>query len=78
MRTTIDIDGPILDAVKRLQRSQGKSLGRVVSELLAQALATKREDGPPQPFKWIARPMQARVDLADQEALNTAMDESDA
>ncbi|KAB2867691.1 MAG: antitoxin, partial [Burkholderiaceae bacterium] len=38
MRTTIDIDDPILKDLKRLQRREGKSLGRLVSDLLAQAL----------------------------------------
>jgi len=38
MRTTIDIDDPILKEVKRLQAQQGKSLGRLVSDLLAQSL----------------------------------------
>ena len=76
MRTTIDIDDPILKEVKRLQRREGKSLGRLVSELLAQALAGLREApaGAPQ-FRWIAKPMGARVDLGDKHALLDAMDD---
>ena len=31
MRTTIDIDDPILEDLKRLQRRDGKPLGRLVS-----------------------------------------------
>ena len=74
MRTTIDIDDPILKEVKRLQRREGKSLGRLVSDLLAQALAGLREApaGTPQ-FRWIAKPMGARVDLGDKHALLDAM-----
>jgi hypothetical protein len=77
MRTTLDIDDPILKDLKRLQRRQGKSLGRVVSDLLAQALAAQREAtvAPPPAFKWIARSMHARVDLADKSALLDAMDD---
>ena len=77
MRTTIDIDDPILKEVKRLQRREGKSLGRLVSDLLAQALAGLREvpTGPPQ-FRWIAKPMGARVDLSDKHALLDAMDDA--
>lgn len=76
MRTTIDIDAPILKEVKRLQRREGKSLGRLVSDLLAQALASQREAQPVvPPFRWIARPMGARVDLADKHALLDAMDD---
>jgi hypothetical protein len=33
MRTTLDIDDPVLKEIKRLQRREGKSLGRLVSDL---------------------------------------------
>lgn len=71
-RTTIDIDATVLRQVKRLARSAGKSLGRVVSELLAGALAER----PAQTRKlvWRAKPMRARVDLEDKEALHEALD----
>ena len=61
MRTTIDIDAPILRELKRLQKREGKALGRLVSELVALAL-TKRKAPPEErpPFRWIARPMGAR------------------
>jgi hypothetical protein len=77
MRTTIDIDDPILKDLKRLQRREGKSLGRLVSDLLALALATQQRGSQPAApvFKWIARPMHARVDLADKHALLDAMDD---
>jgi len=75
MRTTIDIDDPILKEVKRLQRREGKSLGRLVSELLARALADMRTAPHREaPFRWIAKPMGARVDLGDKHALLDAMD----
>ncbi|MEZ4268630.1 MAG: CopG family transcriptional regulator [Myxococcota bacterium] len=38
MRTTVDIDDPILRAVKSLAAQRGESMGRVVSDLLARAL----------------------------------------
>ena len=76
MRTTLDIDDPILKEVKRLQQREGKSLGRLVSDLLAQSLAagklTATEEVPA--FQWVAKPMRARVDLADRDALLDAMD----
>ena len=77
MRTTIDIDDPILKDLKRLQRREGKSLGRLVSDLLALALATQQRSSQPAApaFKWIARSMHARVDLADKHALLDAMDD---
>jgi len=76
MRTTIDIDDPILKELKRLQRREKKSLGKLVSELLAQSLAEARADSAgPVPFDWIAKPMDARVDLADKHAILDAMDD---
>lgn len=76
MRTTIDIDDPILKDLKRLQRREGKSLGRLVSDLLARALAQLPGEASAQrEFEWIARPMGARVDLADRDAVLDAMDE---
>lgn len=76
MRTTIDIDDPILRDLKRLQQREGKSLGRLVSDLLAQSLANRRKAEPEPPaFQWISRPMGARLDLLDKHALLDAMDE---
>jgi len=76
MRTTLDIDDPILREVKRLQRQQGKSLGRLVSDLLAESLARPRKPAPREPaFHWTSQRMGARLDLADAHALRDAMDE---
>jgi hypothetical protein len=77
MRTTIDIDDPILKDLKRLQRREGKSLGRLVSDLLARSLASARStDSAAAPaFEWHSQPMKAKVDLSDKQALLDAMDE---
>ena len=75
MRTTIDIDDPILKDVKRLQKREGKSLGRLVSDLLAESLARRRRK--PQlekPFAWVHRRMAAKVDLRDKELLHSILD----
>jgi hypothetical protein len=75
MRTTLNIDDPVLKELKRLQGKEGKSLGRLVSDLLAQALGQRRAGQKVQTsFRWISRPMGARVDLADRDALLAAMD----
>jgi hypothetical protein len=74
-RTTIDIDAPLLRDLKRLQKRERKSLGRLVSDLLAQALkpgaahAAARGE-----FTWVSRPMGAKVDLADKEAVRALLD----
>ena len=76
MRTTLDIDDPILADLKRLRKREGKSLGRLVSDLLAQSLAAPHAAvRKPPALKWITQPMGARVDLSDREALLDAMDE---
>ena len=76
MRTTVDIDDLILKEVKALQAKQGKSLGRLISDLLARALHQEHraaKQGQRQPA-WICRGMGARIDLADKEALYAAME----
>jgi hypothetical protein len=72
-RTTLDIDGPVLQDLKRLQKREGKSLGRLASDLLASAL--RRQGREPSPsFRWVSHPMGARVNLADKEAVHAALD----
>ena len=79
MRTTVDIDGPVLKELKRLTQRQGKALGRLVSDLLAESLGRRRAAVPTAPaFAWTTRPMDARVDLADKDAVRAALDVSEA
>jgi hypothetical protein len=74
MRTTLDIDDPLLRELKQLQAREGKSLGRLVSDLLAQALKVDAAPTAASPPVWIARPMRARVNLEDKEAVYRALD----
>jgi len=76
MRTTVDIDPPVLGELKRLQKTEGKSLGQLVSELLADALGRRRQRAPDDraAFRWTQRPMAARIDLKDKDALYAALD----
>jgi len=75
-RTTIDIDAPVLKDLKRRQKLERKSLGRLVSDLLAESLAHYETKQPARPaFHWISKPMGARVDLADKEAVYAAMED---
>jgi hypothetical protein len=76
-RTTIDIDAPILRDLKRRQKREGKSLGRLVSDLLAQALHDRKVDQASPSFRWIVRSMRAQIDLADKEAVYEALDRQD-
>jgi hypothetical protein len=74
MRTTLDIDAPILREVKALQEREGRSMGAVVSELLSEALARRRSTCARPLFRWISRDMNALVDLSDREAVYAALD----
>jgi hypothetical protein len=75
MRTTVDIDDPVLKDLKKIQQKEGKSLGRLISDLLAQAMGERKSaKAPTRPVKWISKSMGARVDLADHEALYAAME----
>jgi hypothetical protein len=75
VRTTLDIEAPVLKELRELKRREGGTLGAVVSRLLAEALA-RRPRRPAKPtFEWTARPMGARVDLADKEAVYAILDQ---
>ena len=76
MRTTVDIATPILHDLKKLQKEEQKSLGDLVSELLAQALAARARTTRRPPFRWHTASLgRALVDLDDKEAVWSALDE---
>ncbi len=76
MRTTVDIDDPILKDLKKIQQKEGKSLGRLISDLLAQAIGERKSvKASAKPARWISKAMGARIDLSDHEALYAAMEE---
>lgn len=76
-RTTIDIDTPILKDLKRLQKRERKSLGRLVSDLLAEALARYRSGSlEDRELRWRSQRMNALIDIADKEAVYAALDDS--
>lgn len=77
MRTTVDIADPILDDVRRVQETEGKTLGQVITELLAEGLAVRLSGAPPSEFHWIAKPLHPRIDLRDKDALWSALDRGD-
>lgn len=74
MRTTVDLDPLILAQLKARQLVEGKSLGELVSELLAPAL--RSPVAPPAEFRWPSRSMQPLVDLDDKDAVWAAMEQS--
>lgn len=74
-RTTIDIDGTVLRELKRRGRREHKSLGRLASELLADALSRQAGGDEQTPFEWKSAAMNARIDLSDKDALYRALDQ---
>ena len=75
MRTTLDIDDPILKQLKDLQARDGRSLGRLVSDLLAQALSsTEVKEAAPRYLAWTASAGPLLVDLADKDAVYEALE----
>ncbi|MGA3043288.1 MAG: antitoxin [Bryobacteraceae bacterium] len=74
MRTTLDIDDPILREVKAIHQKEGRSMGAVVSELLADALVRRSAPRARPAFRWVSRPMHAQVDLADKDAVYAVLD----
>lgn len=74
MRTTLDLDASILDQLRERQRREGKTLGQLVSELLARAL-DETEPATSPPFDWVTTPMAARVDLEDADAVHRLLDD---
>ncbi len=77
MRTTLNIDTPVLEKLRRLQQRENKPLGQLASELIAESLArrNKKQRGRPAEFEWASQPMHARIDLEDKEAVYAALDE---
>ncbi len=78
MRTTLDLDKPVLDGLKRLQKREKASLGEIASRLLAEALRQREVGGAGDAvaFRWNAIDMGAKVDLGDKEALHRMLDEA--
>lgn len=68
-RITLEIDDSILRELRALQESQGRSMGKITSELLAEALAARTKDGETVAFAWHSQPMGSRVDIADKDAV---------
>lgn len=77
MRTTIDIDGPVLRELKRVQKAERKTLTKLVSELLEDALKHRRTKRTLRTLRWTARPMGSRVDIDDRHAVNALLERED-
>ena len=73
-RTTVDIDTPILQEIKNLQREEGKSMGRLISELLSDALGHRVPERGEFTLDWFHQDMGALIEIGDKEELYPTMD----
>lgn len=74
-RTTVDIDASVLRELKKRQERERKTLGQLISELLAKAMESEKEPPEAKPFSWVTKDLQPRVDIEDKDALWSALDE---
>jgi hypothetical protein len=77
VRTTVDIEAPVFKELRDLQKREGGTLGSLVSRLLAEAMARRPRRQAKPVLEWTARPMGARVDLVDKEAVYAIVDRPD-
>jgi hypothetical protein len=74
-RTTVDIDASVLRELKKRQERERKTLGQLISELLAKAMELTDTGEADRPLSWVAKDLQPRVDLADKDAVRSSPDE---
>ena len=73
-RTTVDIDASVLRELKKRQERERKTLGQVISELLAQAMGVDDAARADRPLRWVTKDLQPRIDLEDKDAVWSALD----
>lgn len=83
-KATLDLDPDLVARLEAFAASTGRSPPRLIADLLdaATALVGAAPLTPPraasagEAFEWTSRPMGARVDLTDKEALHRILDAS--
>lgn len=71
----MNIDPSVLRALKRIAAEQGKSLGDVISEVVAPALTSNARTTRSPRLRWrSARMGPAKIDLEDKEAVRLALE----
>lgn len=73
-RTTFNLDATVLADLRRRAAVEGKSMGRVASELLAVGLGEEKPKET-RPLQWARKTMGPfKIDLEDKEALSGLLD----
>jgi hypothetical protein len=75
MRTTLDLEKPVLEGPKELQKTDKRSLSKLASSLLAEALSQRaKTKETPVALSWTSSDMGMKLDLSDKEALYRVLD----
>jgi hypothetical protein len=75
MRTTLDVDDEVLEAVKHLARAEKRTSGQVLSDLVRQSLSAVPA-GETEFFGF--RPLPRRGVVVTKELVQTLIDEDEA
>ena len=74
-RTTFELDPSVLAQLRRRAAQEGKSMGQIASELLAQQLAAEAPISGARELQWTSRDLGIpRADLEDEDALYALLD----
>ena len=76
MRITIDIAKPVAIELQQFKTRNGGTVSDVVNALLAEALTPRRSENTVPKVEWFSRPMRARVNLAEKDAVCALADET--
>ena len=76
-RTTVAIDPPILDELRKVADKEQKPLRKLINEFLAQGLRNMKEGKNVRHhrLKWYSQHMAPRIDYSDKDALYQVLDE---
>jgi negative regulator of replication initiation len=78
MRTTLDIDDPVLKALKELARREGKTAGELASDLIRRALSQPAATGVKEPaarYGFRPFPATASEDRVTNDQVNELRDD---
>lgn len=73
-RTTLNLDGQVMQELRARSRRENKSIGELASQLLARALSEPPAAAPKR-SRWVSRDLgEPLVDLEDKDAVAAILD----
>jgi hypothetical protein len=76
MRTTINIDDDVLNAVKEISRRQARPVGEVASKLLRDALCGEDKEIREKPARYGFRPFAKSTDIVTNDIIDQLREEA--